>query len=1438
MRMRYGRYLAGLLVLGIALLFSIQSEAAAKKTIYNSPYVSFSPDGRAFTTCAGDRNYVWYARDDSTTVYTQIPSSLRDPVVGEHIYTEKRYGEIPVRYWKVVHRSGQCIHNGYTGKNWHGVSFGRQKCMQYYYSGWKAYCADCGEAIEEYNIYMSREAAASIQYLDLGNERKPMSYYYLCPFCDNLEQGVDLPAHKCKNISWNQYKVCYQANTGGASYNGYMDDSIHMYNDAIVYEGKTVTPVTHLTENNYSRTGYLFAGWNTEPDGSGTAYADKAAIENLRQADWRDRTTWTDNDHGVVNLYAQWVRSESTLVLYANGGKYDDREIFSVTQPYLERYLLQEELVCAPDGYTVCFRANGGSEITPVQGKNRFVEWKKVHPFRGSLDGKQYIFDAPDGNVDRLTAVYQPEPVTLPETTRPGWSFGGWYYDSEFRRPAGGAGDSIIPSENTTLYAQWVDLTLLAKDNYKENEGKGAVDLSWEQTDHNNKTYLIYQRLEDGAWMRINSATDINSGAAVELTGIYEAKTRTYNVPYTGLYVIKAMGAQGQGYGSFRGGCGGSASGTFWLQRGEQLTYAVGGQNGYNKGGRASNYGNGGGMTSVVSDRKGILLIAGGGGGASPGGAGGKGGSMESVLGQQEGEAGMAGGGAGYYGGTAGEKIVHHHTNDCYRNASYTPTFGDWEYFMWGSNCFDSSGTNSYQYNGHTTSTDDDEWSRAIVRVGWARNGNYPKEQMWNVSGYRGIPTNGNTTLNLSYFCDGWGSLGGNIVNTDWLPDEEQPSEFVILDQKGTKIAQGKFRDYPFYDKHGGGDPAASDFRQSLHISLPEGTTHIYVHLNFHLRGNVWFTAGISSLSFSGGRTLVCGYTEGQVLFSKPAYGGSNYVNPECALLYESESGVRSGDGLLCLQSKAIGYQETLQLKGVRATDLAVPGKIPENVVREALDSERIRISWTQPEDYGTVYYHRAESYLTGSTSKLCDSNIAKNTLLSGIRGYYYLVDQNRDTVVTDDAGYCKEPHMELEVKDGVQYLHVAAVDVAGNVSETTHICVDGKQILWKLHTKQLKINEAEGNVYPAAADKTWYVRADGKTPFTLTNASYMEGTARPDYQLNGTIYETVTEDGGRARNIIVTPSAEITDDVIRTDAEGLSYATEGTNVLQQHSYSYTLRSHRNQELTGVQQFVISGDRNGQTIRVIPVAEADHGTDKIYSVSTQDQKNGIALIADGEAPVIRGMEILENRALIDRRDGAVTIRVTATDALSGVDHFTIVISNTDNAVSKTYLPGEDGCIVITITEDEPLFSGDFTVLGYASDHVGNESRICYGTTEFALESSVKRILEPQEPVFKCGESGILTFTTWGYADRVEVIFPECMTALDPTLNKVYDYTESQGYRKTEELEFMVPLYTPENQTQEITVRAFKGDKRLEDHPTISVIGVSGNVLDELRTRLR
>ena len=59
-----------------------------------------------------------------------------------------------------------------------------------------------------------------------------------------------------------------------------------------------------------------------------------------------------------------------------------------------------------------------------------------------------------------------------------------------------------------TLYAQWVDLRLQAVDNYEVNDGKGAVDLSWSQSDQNNKTYLVYQK----------KRTERGSGSTVQMT--------------------------------------------------------------------------------------------------------------------------------------------------------------------------------------------------------------------------------------------------------------------------------------------------------------------------------------------------------------------------------------------------------------------------------------------------------------------------------------------------------------------------------------------------------------------------------------------------------------------------------------------------------------------------------------------------------------------------------------------------------------------------------------------------------------------------------------------------------------------------------------------------------------------------------------------------------
>lgn len=87
----------------------------------------------------------------------------------------------------------------------------------------------------------------------------------------------------CSGGHWSTYtpatfSVSFNANGG--------DGTITSITDIVC--GGTAT----LTENTFTRTNYTFVGWNTQADGNGTAYADKASITNIK----------TD-----ITLYAQWT---------------------------------------------------------------------------------------------------------------------------------------------------------------------------------------------------------------------------------------------------------------------------------------------------------------------------------------------------------------------------------------------------------------------------------------------------------------------------------------------------------------------------------------------------------------------------------------------------------------------------------------------------------------------------------------------------------------------------------------------------------------------------------------------------------------------------------------------------------------------------------------------------------------------------------------------------------------------------------------------------------------------------------------------------------------------------------------------------------------------------------------------------------------------------
>jgi uncharacterized repeat protein (TIGR02543 family) len=78
----------------------------------------------------------------------------------------------------------------------------------------------------------------------------------------------------------NVYYVEYDANGGS----GNTSSSTHTYDQ-----------FQNLTKNGFSKSGYTFGRWNTQPDGSGTSYTDEQWVENL-----------SSTLEATITLYAQW----------------------------------------------------------------------------------------------------------------------------------------------------------------------------------------------------------------------------------------------------------------------------------------------------------------------------------------------------------------------------------------------------------------------------------------------------------------------------------------------------------------------------------------------------------------------------------------------------------------------------------------------------------------------------------------------------------------------------------------------------------------------------------------------------------------------------------------------------------------------------------------------------------------------------------------------------------------------------------------------------------------------------------------------------------------------------------------------------------------------------------------------------------------------------
>ncbi|MFP1678364.1 InlB B-repeat-containing protein [Alloalcanivorax sp. C16-2] len=225
------------------------------------------------------------------------------------------------------------------------------------------------------------------------------------------------------------------------------------------------------------RDGYLFEGWNTASDGSGTGYTDSLALGGMDQT-----------------LYAQWRLEVYTVSFDTDGGEaLDDLELepgaalsaptpvregytFTGWQPALPATMPETDLTVTAqwqvNQYTLTFNSNGGSAVgaltqdygsaitaptAPTLAGYTFTGWSPAVPatvpaqnltLTAQWQVNQYTltFDSNGGSaVGALTQNYGSAVTTPAAPTREGHTFTGW----------SPAVPTTVPAQNLTLTAQW-----------------------------------------------------------------------------------------------------------------------------------------------------------------------------------------------------------------------------------------------------------------------------------------------------------------------------------------------------------------------------------------------------------------------------------------------------------------------------------------------------------------------------------------------------------------------------------------------------------------------------------------------------------------------------------------------------------------------------------------------------------------------------------------------------------------------------------------------------------------------------------------------------------------------------------------------------------------------------------------------------------------------
>ena len=241
----------------------------------------------------------------------------------------------------------------------------------------------------------------------------------------------------------NNYTIKFEGNTAD---DGSTSDQSMTYDTA-----------ANLTLNGYTKTGYTFTGWNTQPDGGGTAYTDGQNVTNL-----------TAIEGETFTLYAQW-RANSYTVKFdgnsADGGSTSDQSMTYDTAVDLRLngytktgYTFTGWNTQQDSGGTAYANGQEVVNMTPDDGGvvTLYAQWR-ANSYTIKFDGNT----ADGGSTPDQTMIYdQAADLELNSYTKIGAVFIGWNTQTDGKGTAYTNGENVrnlttVDNETFPLYAQW-----------------------------------------------------------------------------------------------------------------------------------------------------------------------------------------------------------------------------------------------------------------------------------------------------------------------------------------------------------------------------------------------------------------------------------------------------------------------------------------------------------------------------------------------------------------------------------------------------------------------------------------------------------------------------------------------------------------------------------------------------------------------------------------------------------------------------------------------------------------------------------------------------------------------------------------------------------------------------------------------------------------------